>query len=131
MPIQVRHDYTVELSVENAVPENGPSFTAVALAVVLRANPVQAAIVYAGVNGCGTIVIWILLRRSLPWVHLGWRHARWPVIRKLASPAVSFLGFPIGNAINIQGILFVVLLVSETFYGRFRIFQVKSTGDRT
>jgi hypothetical protein len=24
-----------------------------------------------------------------------------------------------------------VLLVSETFYGRFKIFQVKSTGDRT
>jgi hypothetical protein len=25
----------------------------------------------------------------------------------------------------------VVLLVSETFYGRFKLFQVKSTGDRT
>jgi len=84
------------------------SFTGVAVAVVFGATPVQAAIAYAAINVCGTIAIWLLLRRSIPWVHLGWRHARWPVIRKLASPAFSFLGFPIGNAIGIQGILFVI-----------------------
>lgn len=31
----------------------------------------------------------------------------------------------------LQGLTFVVLLVSETLYGRFKIFQVKGTADRT
>jgi simple sugar transport system permease protein len=41
------------------------------------------------------------------------------------------MGMPDATILVLQGILFVVLLISETFYGRFKIFQVKSTGDRT
>lgn len=104
-------------------------FAAVAIAVALHANAVQAAVVYAVVNGCGTVSIWLLLRRSIPWIHLGWKHARWPVIRSLASPAVSFLGFPIGNAVSIQGILFVVnAILGET---GVVLFSVTRTASRT
>jgi ABC-type uncharacterized transport system permease subunit len=41
------------------------------------------------------------------------------------------MDMPDATILVLQGILFVVLLVSDTFYGRFKIFQVKSTGDRT
>lgn len=41
------------------------------------------------------------------------------------------MDMPDATILVLQGILFVVLLVSETFYGRFKIFQVKPTGDRT
>ncbi|WP_374621247.1 ABC transporter permease [Devosia sp.] len=41
------------------------------------------------------------------------------------------MGLPDATVLVLQGILFVVLLVSETFYGRFRIFQLRPTGDRT
>ncbi len=41
------------------------------------------------------------------------------------------MGMPDATVLVLQGILFVVLLVSETFYGRFKIFRVKATGDRT
>lgn len=41
------------------------------------------------------------------------------------------MDMPDATVLVLQGILFVVLLVSETFYGRFKIFQVKATGDRT
>jgi simple sugar transport system permease protein len=41
------------------------------------------------------------------------------------------MGMPDATILVLQGILFVVLLVSDTFYGRFKIFQVKATGDRT
>lgn len=41
------------------------------------------------------------------------------------------MGMPDATILVLQGILFVVLLVSETFYGRFNIFKVKATGDRT
>jgi ABC-type uncharacterized transport system permease subunit len=40
------------------------------------------------------------------------------------------MGMPDATVLVLQGILFVILLVSETFYGRFKIFQVGSTGDR-
>jgi len=41
------------------------------------------------------------------------------------------MGMPDATILVLQGMLFVVLLVSDTLYGRFKIFQVKATGDRT
>ena len=41
------------------------------------------------------------------------------------------MDMPDATILVLQGIMFVVLLISDTFYGRFKIFQVKSTGDRT
>ena len=41
------------------------------------------------------------------------------------------MDMPDATVLVLQGILFVVLLVSETFYGRFRIFGAGRTGDRT
>ena len=40
------------------------------------------------------------------------------------------MGLPDATVLVLQGMLFVVLLVSETFYGRFRIFAAPRTGDR-
>ena len=40
------------------------------------------------------------------------------------------MGMPDATVLVLQGILFVVLLVSDTFYGRFKIFRPASTGDR-
>src|SRR5882672_6897923 len=41
------------------------------------------------------------------------------------------MDLPDATVLVLQGLTFVVLLVSETLYGRFRIFQVSSTADRT
>jgi ABC-type uncharacterized transport system permease subunit len=41
------------------------------------------------------------------------------------------MDMPDATILVLQGILFVVLLISDTFYGRLKIFQVKATGDRT
>lgn len=41
------------------------------------------------------------------------------------------MGMPDATILVLQGILFVVLLVSDTLYGRFKLFQVNATGDRT
>jgi general nucleoside transport system permease protein len=41
------------------------------------------------------------------------------------------MGMPDATVLVLQGILFVVLLVSETFYGRLKLFQIRPTGDRT
>ena len=41
------------------------------------------------------------------------------------------MGMPDATALVLQGIIFVVLLASETLYGRFRIFRPRAGGDRT
>jgi simple sugar transport system permease protein len=38
---------------------------------------------------------------------------------------------PDATVLVLQGIIFVVLLTSDSLYGRFAIFQQKATGDRT
>ena len=41
------------------------------------------------------------------------------------------MDMPDATVLVLQGMLFVVLLVSETFYGRIKLFQPPSSGDRT
>ncbi|MHB1110394.1 MAG: ABC transporter permease [Devosia sp.] len=41
------------------------------------------------------------------------------------------MDMPDATVLVLQGILFVVLLVSETFYGRIKLFQPPRSGDRT
>ena len=41
------------------------------------------------------------------------------------------MDLPDATVLVLQGLVFLVLLISETLYGRFKIFQVASTGDRT
>jgi len=41
------------------------------------------------------------------------------------------MGLPDATVLVLQGMTFVVLLMSETLYGRFKIFQVRGAADRT
>ena len=41
------------------------------------------------------------------------------------------MDLPDATVLVLQGLVFLVLLVSETLYGRFKIFQVASAADRT
>jgi len=41
------------------------------------------------------------------------------------------MGLPDSTVLVLQGLTFVVLLMSETLYGRFKIFQVRGTAERT
>ena len=41
------------------------------------------------------------------------------------------MGLPDATVLVLQGLTFVVLLVSETLYGRFRIFQGTKSTERT
>jgi O-antigen/teichoic acid export membrane protein len=48
------------------------------------------------------------VRKDIPWIEFGWKHARFSEIRRVAGPAFAFMGFPIGNALNLQGTLIAV-----------------------
>jgi general nucleoside transport system permease protein len=41
------------------------------------------------------------------------------------------MGLPDATVLVLQGMTFVILLMSETLYGRFKIFQVRGAADRT
>jgi O-antigen/teichoic acid export membrane protein len=76
--------------------------------VFLGLSPVPVTILFVAANVIGVFALWILLKREVPWIRFGVEHARWEAIRRLASPAVSFMGFPVVNALNLQGILVII-----------------------
>jgi O-antigen/teichoic acid export membrane protein len=84
------------------------AFAVTMVPVVLGYGPRTAALVFAVANGIGTVTFGLFVRKDIPWLEFGWKHARFSEIRRLASPAFAFMGFPIGNALNLQGTLIAV-----------------------
>jgi len=77
-------------------------------AVILGAGARTTALIFAAVNVAITIFFCILVRRDIPWIEYGWQHASIAEIRKLARPAFAYMGFPLGNALSLQGSLLAV-----------------------
>lgn len=94
-----------------AFAKNIVSFSAFAcmiLAVVFGSGPRVTALVFASANVAGTLLFCIMVARDIPWLEYGWKHARFSEIRALTAPAIAFMGFPVGNALNLQGALLAV-----------------------
>jgi len=83
-------------------------FAAMLIPVGLGKGPRTTALVYAAANVLGTLILGILVKRDIPWMEFGWKHAHWAEIKRLAPAAFAFIGFPIGNAMNLGGTLQVV-----------------------
>jgi O-antigen/teichoic acid export membrane protein len=84
------------------------AFGCMILAVVFGSGPRVTALVFAAANIAGTGILCILVRHDIPWIEYGWSHASFAEIRLLARPAIAFMGFPIGYALNLQGTLLAV-----------------------
>ncbi|WP_353073028.1 lipopolysaccharide biosynthesis protein [Tunturiibacter gelidoferens] len=84
------------------------AFGCMIAAVTLGAGARMTALVFASVNVAITIFFCILVRRDIPWIEYGWQHASFAEIRKLARPAFAYMGFPLGNALSLQGSLLAV-----------------------
>jgi len=84
------------------------AFGCMILAVCFGSGPRMTALVFAAANITGTAILCVLVQRDIPWIEYGWRHANFGEIRALARPAVAFMGFPIGNALSLQGALLAV-----------------------
>jgi len=105
------------------------AFLGVSAAVLLGGGVVAAAEAFCLVNAVGTLVLWLALRRSVPWIRFGFRHARMATLKRLAGPSLSFMAFPVGNALNLQGMLLVVGHVLGP--GAVVIFSTARTVSRT
>jgi O-antigen/teichoic acid export membrane protein len=76
--------------------------------VALGAGARVTALVFAIANVFFTGLMCVLVRRDIPWIRFGFRHASFAEIRRLTNPAFAFMAFPIGNALNLQGTLMAV-----------------------
>jgi O-antigen/teichoic acid export membrane protein len=79
------------------------AFTVIMVAVIFHADARKAALCFAAANISGTVLLGVLVKRDIPWIEFGWKHARWSEIKRMSGPAFSFMGFPLGNALNLQG----------------------------
>jgi O-antigen/teichoic acid export membrane protein len=84
------------------------AFGAMMVPVIMGYGPRTTALVFASANALGTIFLCFLVRHDIPWIRYGWAHARFSEIRRMTAPAIAFMGFPIGNALNLQGTLMAV-----------------------
>jgi O-antigen/teichoic acid export membrane protein len=84
------------------------AFGCMIVPVVLGGGARATALVFAAVNVAGTLLLCILVKHDIPWIRYGWSGASLAEIRKLARPAIAFMGFPLGNALSLQGSLLAV-----------------------
>ena len=84
------------------------SFLGVSGTVLFGGSVVLTAEVYFAVNAVGTLLLWIALRREVPWIRFGIAHARWSTLQRLLGPSVSFMAFPVGQSLNLGGMVLVV-----------------------
>ncbi len=59
--------------------------------------------VFALANLAGTLILCLMVKHDIPWISYGWSHTSFQEIRRLTRPALAFVGFPLGNTLNIQG----------------------------
>ena len=84
------------------------AFACMIVPVVLGGGARVTALVFAAANVAGTLLLCVLVRRDIPWMEYGWSRASFGEIKKLTGPAIAFMGFPIGNALNLSGTLLAV-----------------------
>lgn len=86
-------------------------FGGLAAAVTLGGGPVQAAFGLLFGRLFGTGFMWMGQRRISPWLRHGISQASFSELQRLTVPALASLAFPLGNALNIQGIRLVVGII--------------------
>ena len=78
------------------------------IAVVYHASPLFVAVILVVVHLLGNLACQVALKRKSPWLHYGYRNARFSVIQKLFGPAIAYMAFPAGSAFSLQGMTIVV-----------------------
>jgi O-antigen/teichoic acid export membrane protein len=71
--------------------------------VMLGYGPRTVAMVFALANITVTLILCGTVKHDIPWITYGWSKASFKEIKRLTRPSLAFMGFPLGNALNIQG----------------------------
>jgi O-antigen/teichoic acid export membrane protein len=71
--------------------------------VVMGYGPRTTAKVFALANITVTLILCVMVKRDIPWISYGWSRASFAEIKRLTRPSLAFMGFPIGQSLNLQG----------------------------
>ena len=83
-------------------------FCVMAGAVLLGGGPIEAACGLVAGRLVGCVLTQVGLWRVAPWLTYGWRGASKAELKRLIGPSFASLAFPLGNALNIQGMRLIV-----------------------
>lgn len=86
-------------------------FAGLAVAVLLGGGPVGAAAGFLVGRIIGLVIFLVDLPRVAPWVRFGWANASKAQVMRLLRPSLASMAFPLGQALNVQGMRLVVGLV--------------------
>jgi O-antigen/teichoic acid export membrane protein len=81
---------------------------AMLLLVAQNKGPIEVAAAAAASRIVGTLLLYWLLLRKLPWLRQGPHRPSWNRVKALIRPAFAFMAFPAGNALSLQGMTVVV-----------------------
>jgi O-antigen/teichoic acid export membrane protein len=84
------------------------AFGAQLVPVMMGYGPRTTAMVFALANIAVTLILCVMVKRDIPWISYGWSHASFKEIKRLTRPSLAFMGFPLGNSLNISGSQFAV-----------------------
>ncbi|MGL9621361.1 hypothetical protein QRQ56_25430 [Bradyrhizobium sp. U531] len=83
----------------------GPAETAALLGAALLGGGMTAvAASMTAVRIVGTLAYYLWLRTREPWIKLGFAHASWGEVKRLANPAVASLSMTLSSALSLQGL---------------------------
>ena len=86
-------------------------FVAAVIALCCGAHLVGLALTIMLTRLIGNTLSRMYMRSLSPWLTYGWRHADLETLKQITSPALTFMGFPIGSALSLQGMVTVVGIV--------------------
>lgn len=81
---------------------------AVVLVLIFGGGLFSAALSYFIIRLCGALIMGWLLIRKAPWIKYGFSSDGLPLIREMLPDAGGFLAFPLGQAMSLQGAVFVI-----------------------
>jgi O-antigen/teichoic acid export membrane protein len=83
-------------------------FALLVIALVLGGTPIEAALALLIGRFLGFTGVTFMLKRTVSWVRYGVSYASWSIVKRLTRPAFASMAFPMGNALNSQGIRLVI-----------------------
>ena len=86
-------------------------FGGLALAVMLGGGPIEAAFGFLGGRVLGLLIFLLDLPKVAPWLRFGWASASRDEVARLFRPSLASMAFPLGEALNTQGMRLVMGLV--------------------
>lgn len=71
-------------------------------------DQVMGVICYLAGSVFRVVLLWLVLKRLVPWIAFGFSFASFRTIRTFTLPSLAFMAFPLGHAMSLQGTLIVI-----------------------